>query len=215
MLIYAGLDLPLYGDANAPIHNNVTKYYNQNTYNDLGITSFVAGILASYRGYDTLGETLVIFAAGICVLFIFSDTSSSKKSQFEDNIILRRSTKFITPFILLFAIYIQINGTSSPGGGFQAGTILASLIIAMDLSHNYKIEINHLINMSSAGIILYLMPGIFALIRGYNFLNYSALPFGQHSQKIGIETVELGICMSVFATLSIIYYTIYNNSSSS
>lgn len=72
VLSYAGLNLPEYGSANSPLQNHLTKYYIENTENDIGIPSFVAALLASYRGYDTLGETIVILIAGISVLLLFS-----------------------------------------------------------------------------------------------------------------------------------------------
>ncbi len=71
-LTYMGLELPDYGDKQAPLHTHLTKYYVENTSKDIGIPSFVAAILASYRGYDTLGETSVILIAGISVLLVFS-----------------------------------------------------------------------------------------------------------------------------------------------
>jgi multicomponent Na+:H+ antiporter subunit B len=74
MLLYAGTDLATYGDPTTPVHSTVMSYYNNSTYKDMGITSFVAGILASYRGYDTLGETTVIFLAGLCVVLILNSS---------------------------------------------------------------------------------------------------------------------------------------------
>jgi multicomponent Na+:H+ antiporter subunit B len=50
----------------------LTKYYIENTKNDIGIPSIVAAILASYRGFDTLGETSVILIAGIAVILILA-----------------------------------------------------------------------------------------------------------------------------------------------
>lgn len=67
-----GTELPEYGANNSPLQNHLTKYYIQNTKADIGISSFVAAILASYRGYDTFGETIVILIAGISVLLLLS-----------------------------------------------------------------------------------------------------------------------------------------------
>mgnify|MGYP003402308702 CR=1 FL=1 len=71
-LTYASLDLPLYGDANSQVQTYLTKYYVENTRSDIGVPSMVAGILASYRGYDTLGETSVILVAGLAVVLILA-----------------------------------------------------------------------------------------------------------------------------------------------
>ena len=67
-LVYGTLDMPFYGDANAPVHKHVAPHYIQKSGEEIGVPNIVTSVLASYRGYDTLGETTVIFAAGIGVL---------------------------------------------------------------------------------------------------------------------------------------------------
>ncbi|MDP4709531.1 MAG: DUF4040 domain-containing protein [Rickettsiaceae bacterium] len=71
-LSWASLDLPEFGTESSPLQQHLTKYYIENTKNDIAIPSIVAAILASYRGYDTLGETTVILIAGLAVLVIIS-----------------------------------------------------------------------------------------------------------------------------------------------
>lgn len=75
VLIYAGQDLSDYGSQSNAVQAGVQAHYNLNTFNEIGIPSFVAAILASYRGYDTLGETSVIFIAGLCVVMIMNGRS--------------------------------------------------------------------------------------------------------------------------------------------
>jgi multicomponent Na+:H+ antiporter subunit B len=79
ILTWASIDIAKYGLIDSPIHQDVAKYYIENTVDDMGIPSPVAAILASYRGYDTLGETCVILIAGIAVLLILSVTNKSNK----------------------------------------------------------------------------------------------------------------------------------------
>ena len=69
-LVYATFDMPLYGDPNAPIHGHVAPRYLAETAEAIGVPNVVTAVLASYRGYDTLGETTVIFTAGIAVLLL-------------------------------------------------------------------------------------------------------------------------------------------------
>ena len=71
-LSWAALDLPMFGAEDSPLQSHLTKYYVENTRTDIAIPSIVAAILASYRGYDTLGETAVILIAGLAVLVIVS-----------------------------------------------------------------------------------------------------------------------------------------------
>jgi len=70
VLIYATLDLPEFGIAEAPIHQHVAPYYLEHSIEQTTVPNVVTAVLASYRGYDTLGEVTVIFTAGIGVLLL-------------------------------------------------------------------------------------------------------------------------------------------------
>nr|VFJ54258.1 MAG: multicomponent Na+:H+ antiporter subunit B [Candidatus Kentron sp. DK] len=67
-LFYGTLDMPHYGDPNAPAHRHVAPLYLEESGQTIGIPNVVTSVLASYRGYDTLGEVTVIFTAGIGVM---------------------------------------------------------------------------------------------------------------------------------------------------
>lgn len=67
-LVYGTLDMPAVGDINSPVNQHVGRYYIEESGEEIGVPNIVTSVLASYRGYDTLGETTVIFAAGIGVL---------------------------------------------------------------------------------------------------------------------------------------------------
>lgn len=67
ILLFAVGDMPLYGDVEAPVHHYVGPYYLGQSGEDIGIPNVVASILASYRGFDTLGETTVILTAALAV----------------------------------------------------------------------------------------------------------------------------------------------------
>ncbi len=69
-LIYGTLDLPHFGTKDAPEHQHVAPYYLENSVPQTGIPNVVSSVLASYRGFDTLGETTVVFTAGIGVLLL-------------------------------------------------------------------------------------------------------------------------------------------------
>lgn len=70
LIYYSMLDLPLLAVADAPAHNHLSDYYMEQTSAQIGIPNMVTAILASYRGFDTLGEVSVIFTAGIGALII-------------------------------------------------------------------------------------------------------------------------------------------------
>ncbi|MEO0442939.1 MAG: hydrogen gas-evolving membrane-bound hydrogenase subunit E, partial [Pseudomonadota bacterium] len=70
LLIYGTFDLPIYGDANSPANQNpeLAQYFLQQSSKEIDVPNVVTSVLASYRGYDTLGETAVVFTAAIGVL---------------------------------------------------------------------------------------------------------------------------------------------------
>ena len=77
-LVYGTLDMPLYGIADAPIHQHVAPRYILDSPREIGIPNMVTSVLASYRGYDTLGEVTVIFTAGVGVLTLLGRSRSKK-----------------------------------------------------------------------------------------------------------------------------------------
>ena len=79
MLIYGTLDIPSYGDPQAPPQTHVAPYYLENAMTDTGVPNVVTAILASYRGFDTLGEVAVIFTAGVAVMILIGGRRRSKK----------------------------------------------------------------------------------------------------------------------------------------
>jgi multicomponent Na+:H+ antiporter subunit B len=79
VLIYGTMDMPRYGDPNAPIHRHVAPYYLERTGPDTGLPNVVTAVLASYRGYDTLGEVAVIFTAAVGVLVLIGRSRRPKK----------------------------------------------------------------------------------------------------------------------------------------
>ena len=72
VLVYGTLDIPPFGDASNPAHHHVAPHYLEESEHEIGIPHVVTSVLASYRGYDTMGETTVIFAALVGVLLLLS-----------------------------------------------------------------------------------------------------------------------------------------------
>ena len=70
MLIYGTIDIPNFGDPQAPPQTHVAPYYLTQAMPDTGVPNVVTAILASYRGFDTLGEVAVIFMAGVAVMIL-------------------------------------------------------------------------------------------------------------------------------------------------
>jgi multicomponent Na+:H+ antiporter subunit B len=70
ILVYGTLDMPAYGDPQAPVHNHIAKRFIETSPTEVGVPNMVTSLLASYRGFDTLGETTVVLTAMIGVLLL-------------------------------------------------------------------------------------------------------------------------------------------------
>ncbi len=81
LLIYGTLDMPGYGDPQAPIHRHVAPRYIAEAPGKTGIPNVVTAVLASYRGYDTMGELTVIFTAGIGVMLLLGQARRRRRDD--------------------------------------------------------------------------------------------------------------------------------------
>jgi multicomponent Na+:H+ antiporter subunit B len=85
LLIYGTFDMPLFGDAAAPVHSHVAPRYITESPVEIGVPNMVTSVLASYRGYDTLGELTVIFTAGVGVLLLLARRRRTKAERAADS----------------------------------------------------------------------------------------------------------------------------------
>lgn len=83
-LLYGTLDMPRFGEAGSPANSYPEPSYVERTEEDIHIPNVVTAVLASYRGYDTLGETAVIFTAGIGVLTLLAGRRTRRRAGEED-----------------------------------------------------------------------------------------------------------------------------------
>ena len=222
LLIYGTLDMPYFGSSQAPIHLHVAPRYINDSMQETGLPNIVTSVLASYRGFDTLGEVVVIFTAGMGVLALLTvgsrptiDRTMADSIYYlmhERHLILRITTKMLIPFILLFALYVQFHGDFGPGGGFQAGVIFAAAIIlyamVFGLSTARRVINQTFVKLLAAfGVLLYGGVGVVSLLNGGNFLDYNVLAgdpvAGQH---LGILLIELGVGCTVASVMVIIFF---------
>ncbi|MGB0747746.1 MAG: DUF4040 domain-containing protein [Magnetospiraceae bacterium] len=80
-LMYGTLDMPRFGDPNAPAHNHVAPHYITKSGEEVGPPNIVTSVLASYRGFDTLGEVAVIFTAGAGVMTLLGRGVVSRRRR--------------------------------------------------------------------------------------------------------------------------------------
>jgi multicomponent Na+:H+ antiporter subunit B len=128
------------------------------------------------------------------------------------DLILRVVAKVFLPFILIFALYVQFHGDFGPGGGFQAGVIIAAAVIfyalIYGLSNARRVVPEALVeSMMAAGVLIYAGVGVLGLLLGGNYLDYFVLDrnpvVGQHR---GIFWVEVGVAITVSGVMLKIFY---------
>ncbi|MDG2319630.1 MAG: Na(+)/H(+) antiporter subunit B [Rhodospirillaceae bacterium] len=130
------------------------------------------------------------------------------------HLILRVVSKLLIPFLLLFALYVQFHGDFGPGGGFQAGVIVAAAFVLYALIFGLK-TIQKVIPpallevLVPMGVLIYAGVGVATWILGGNFLDYNMLDSHDpsHGQHLGILLVEAGVLVTVASTMLLIFYT--------
>lgn len=219
LIIYATFDKPRLGDPDAPVHQHVAPWYLEKTPEYIDIPNVVTAILGSFRGYDTLGEVFVVFAACIGVLFILSVKPAKKTNQvikkesgLRHHLIPQVVGRLLIPFIVLFGLYVQFHGEYGPGGGFQAGAIIATGVILYALLEGESsalraIPRSVLLGMVVGGALLYGGVGVACILMGGAFLDYSVLATDPVvGQQLGILFIEAGVGMAVCGALLSIYH---------
>lgn len=130
----------------------------------------------------------------------------------KDYLVLRVIAKLMISFMLLFGLYVQFHGDFGPGGGFQAGVIVAASIVfyaviyglpaARAVVPDWLVEV-----MIALGVLLFAGVGVAGLLLGGNYLDYFVLGHDPvHGQHRGIFWVELGVLISVAGVMLKIFY---------
>lgn len=191
MLLVTVAYLPPVGNANNPAHNEVAAKYIENGMQDTGAVNIVTGMILDYRAFDTFGESNVLFIATCTVLILMRNDKKKGKGSAEEeeerdsryepkgDKILQTAATALVPFIILFGIYVILNGHLSPGGGFSGGAIIG------------------------AGLVLYLnafgfeKTERFFTAKTYKWISFSALSFyciaKSYSFYTGAHHLESGI----------------------
>lgn len=133
-----------------------------------------------------------------------------------DSPIVVYGSRLLSPYIMLFGLYVIFHGHYSPGGGFQGGTLLAASLLLIRISGGQevgRIQFSDLFTtpLAVVGVLIYFLTGLAAIFAGSHFLNYEALPFGSmHGAELrywGILIIEVGIGLTVMG----IIVTLYDN----
>ena len=173
-LIMAAFDLPAYGSADVPANNEVVRRYTGEGVKETGAVNLVAGIILDYRAFDTLGESHVLFTALYAVLILLLAEKGDNLNREEpagrmrqDGIVTTTATVLV-PIIILFGIYIVLNGHLGPGGGFAGGAVIGSGLILYAVAFGFA-GIGRIINGRSFRVISACALCFYSLSKCYSF----------------------------------------------
>ena len=183
--------LPLFGSPDNPASNEVVERYVEHGLQETGAVNIVAGMILDYRAFDTFGESSVLFLAVSSVMILLmrdknnidleEDTLTAREllmERKEKDIILRKVSFIVIPCILLFGIYVVLNGHLSPGGGFSGGAIMGSALILYSVSFG-MMEVNRFFSLKTFRAITTCALMVYAASKAYSFFTgANGLPTG-------------------------------------
>ncbi|MEA3496350.1 MAG: hydrogen gas-evolving membrane-bound hydrogenase subunit E [Bacteroidota bacterium] len=178
--------------------SNLGLYYANNEPSELGAANLVTAIVVTYRGFDTLGEVVILFLTAAIIGFFLKltkeeiDDNTRMKSLCSASEILQTAAKILVPIIFLFGTYIFINGHLTPGGGFQGGAVIASGLVLLFLA-NPNMKINHrLISViESISGLSFVFIGILGIILAGGFLDNRIFELGTFGKLLSAGTIPL------------------------
>lgn len=185
VLVYTMLTLPPYGAADNPTNNAVSAEYLTRAEAETGEANAVSAMIFAYRGFDTLGESCVLFLALCCVLMLLEHDSGAhslaerfalRREEMAEarhsDLVFSRMGALLSPCIALYGFYVLLGGESTPGGGFSAGAVLsAALILVSEASGRQAAQRlmprRRFLLLRTAGLLLYwALFALFILTRG-------------------------------------------------
>lgn len=189
VLMVTVLHLPTFGQAGNPINNEVSQHYLEQGEAETGSSNAVSAMILSYRGFDTLGESCVLFLSVVGVMMLLlrdeknTDEHDLRKAAREEaalqahhDVILAQAAWILIPFIFLFAIYVLLHGEESPGGGFSGGTILGGGFILFANAFGVR-RLRKFLNRKTYSVVRTLGLLLYALLYGgYIFIGANGLP---------------------------------------
>ncbi len=223
ILLIAVSYLPPVGNPDNPAHNEVVDKYITDGLKDTGAVNIVTGMILDYRAFDTFGESNVLFIATCTVLILMRNDKkkpadhdhSDRHFEPRSDAILQKITFFLFPIIVIYGIYVVLNGHLSPGGGFSGGAIIgAGLILYLNAygtekTRRFFTEKTYKY-VSFAALTFYCLAKSYSFFTGANHLE-SGIPLGEAGDIISAGLIlPLNICVGmVVACTMYAFYTLF------
>jgi multicomponent Na+:H+ antiporter subunit B len=229
VLAAAMLGMPAIGNKNNPDNNEVARRYIENGVEETGAVNIVSGMILDYRAFDTFGESCVLFVATICVTIMLridgqnkeDDKEAEKKDKTsfgiresafkkldsryyepENDSILKVSSLIVIPIILVFGIYVILNGHISPGGGFSGGAVLGAGFILYLSAFGFSAT-ERFMNAKTVKIITLVALLVYCIAKSYSFFTganhiESGIPLGTPGAILSSGLIlVLNICVGM------------------
>ncbi len=229
VLLWTVASLPVTGVASNPDNNEVAARYIERGLQETGAVNIVTGMILDYRAFDTFGESCVLFIGSCCVLVLLRLDGNSKNENIrkmiaesndrhfepKNDIILQKCACVLVPIIMIFGIYIVLNGHLSPGGGFSGGAVLGSGLILYLNAFGYekmgKMFTEKLYRRTTlCALTFYCLAKSYSFFTGANHLE-SGIPLGTPGAILSSGLIlPLNICVGlVVACTMYAFYTLF------
>jgi multicomponent Na+:H+ antiporter subunit B len=232
VLLYTISFLPPVGDPNDPANNEVTERYIEKGLEETGAVNIVAGMILDYRAFDTFGESCVLFIASCCVFIMLKtgDSEEEKKRRLREierdhrfeprkDTILRNITRVLFPIIMIFGIYVVLNGHISPGGGFSGGAVMGAGLILYLSAFGYQ-ETHRFINEKTVKWTTFVALTFYCLAKSYSFFTganhlESGIPKGTPGAILSSGLIlPLNICVGLIVACTMYaFYSLFRKGS--
>jgi len=227
ILLVAVSYLPPVGSPDNPASNEVAAKYIEDGLQDTGAVNIVTGMILDYRAFDTFGESNVLFIATCTVLILLRNDQKkdkkrsekeARKEQFyepKDDSILQKITAILFPIIVIFGIYVILNGHISPGGGFSGGAIIGAGLILYANAFGFE-KLNRFFTEKTYKWVSFCALAFYCLAKSYSFYTganhlESGIPLGTAGAIISSGLIfPLNICVGmVVACTMYAFYTLF------
>lgn len=216
--------LPPTGNASNPDNNEVTKRYIENGLQETGAVNIVTGMILDYRAFDTFGESNVLFIATITVLILLRIDKEKGAKEIEEaeqndrlhepknDLILQKAAFILVPIIIIFGIYVILNGHLSPGGGFSGGAIIGAGLILYLNAFGFK-KTERFFTEKTYKWICFFSLSFYCLAKSYSFYTganhlESHIPKGTPGAILSSGLIlPLNICVGLVVACTM--YTFY------
>ena len=227
MLLTAVSYLPPVGATDNPASNEVAAKYIEDGLQDTGAVNIVTGMILDYRAFDTLGESHVLFIATCTVLILLRSDKKKDKLQEaaeqrreqhyepKDDSILQRVTFLLFPIIVIYGIYVVLNGHISPGGGFSGGAIIGAGLILYANAFGFA-NLNRFFTEKTYKWISFVSLAFYCLAKSYSFFTganhlESGIPLGTPGAILSSGLIlPLNICVGMVVACTMYgFYTLF------